>query len=72
MKWKYMLTTPTIWASFDFGEVEADTEAQAIAKALTELKTNLDKVNGVLDSSETTRGFTVSMDFSQLEIAKIN
>lgn len=67
MIWKYQLTTNTIWTSFDYGEVEADTREEAYEKALIELKSNLCKANEFLDSTR----FTIDMDFSQLEIEAI-
>ena len=68
MTWQYMVTTNTIWASFDFGTVEADTREEAKEKAEKEIKNNLDKCNKALDSNEDTKGFTVSIDLGQMEI----
>jgi len=68
MTWQYMLTTNTIWASFDFGTVEADTREEAEVKAKEEVKYNLDKCNEVLSASENTKGFTISVDLEQIEL----
>lgn len=67
-KYRYSLTTNTLWTSFDYGEVEADTREEAREKAFTELKHNLSKVNNALTNCDSTRGFTIDMDFSQIEI----
>jgi hypothetical protein len=71
MKWNYSLTTNTIWISFDYGEVIADTEQEAREKAIKEIKSNLDKVNTTLKNSKETVGFVIDMDFSQVEVEQI-
>lgn len=68
MIYKYSNSTNTIWTSFDYGEVEADTIEEAREKAIIELKYNLCKVNDVLSSADITKNFTIEMDFSQLEV----
>ena len=69
MKWNYSVSTLTIWTSFDYGEVEANSEAEALVKAKAEVSYNLQKCNEVLASSENTKGFTVEIDLSQLTIS---
>ena len=71
MKWNYSLTTHTIWISFDYGEVIADTEQEAREKAIKEIKSNLDKVNTTLKNSKETVGFVIDMDFSQVEVEQV-
>lgn len=71
MKWNYSLTTNTIWISFDYGEVIADTEQEAREKAIKKIKSNLDKVNTTLKNSKETVGFVIDMDFSQVEVEQI-
>lgn len=68
MIWRYQLTTHTIWASFDYGQVEADTEAEALVKAKAQLEYDLKKCNEILAQSDVTSRFEISMDFSQIEV----
>lgn len=66
--WEYKVTTSTIWASFDIGEVEADTREQALEKAKIQVKYDLNKVNHVLASADITSGFRIEIDLDQMEI----
>jgi hypothetical protein len=68
--WEYKLSTNTIWLSFDYGQVTANSEEEAIEKATIELKYHLQKVNDVLQSADVTKGFSIEMDFSQLEVTE--
>jgi hypothetical protein len=72
MLWDYKLTTNTIWTSFDFGQVEANTHEEAEKKALKKLKYDLSKANDALAHCDITDGFTIDMDFSQLEVTEAN
>lgn len=72
MKWKYSNSTNTIWTSFDYGEVEAETYKEAYEKAVIELKYNLHKVNEVLASADVTSTFTIDMNFEQIEVELLN
>ena len=60
--YSYSVSTNTIWASFDFGEVEAENREQALEKAIEQLNYDFDKVNTVLNSADVTSGFTVSFN----------
>tara|TARA_R110000796_G_scaffold58413_8_gene135002 strand:- start:8166 stop:8579 length:414 start_codon:yes stop_codon:yes gene_type:complete len=71
MKWKYILTTNTIWASFDGGEVEADTREEALRLAEEELTANLNLVNEVLAINPSTANATISMGMDQIEVSPI-
>jgi hypothetical protein len=71
MKWEYKLTTNTIWASFDYGEVEAGSEAEALIIAEEKLRYDLAKVNEALNHSNNTTDFSVEMDFTQIEVTLI-
>jgi predicted RNA-binding protein Jag len=71
MKWNYKLTTNTIWASFDFGEVEADTREEAIFKAKSELQLRLNIINHALTCNLNTKGIIIGMDLSQIEVSQI-
>lgn len=68
MIWNYSLSTNTIWTSFDCGQIEADTYEEACALALKELKYNVDKANTVFKHCDITQGFTIDMDYTQLEV----
>lgn len=72
MIWDYSLSTNTIWTSFDCGQVEADTYEEACALALKELKYNVDKANTVFKHCDITQGFTIDMDYTQLEVNLAN
>lgn len=69
MIWDYSLTTSTIWTSFDNGQVEANTYEEACAKALEQLKYDVDKVNTVFKHCDITEGFSLEMDYDQLEVS---
>lgn len=60
MIWNYRLTTNTIWLSFDFGQVEAETKEEAIKNATNQLKEALEKVKPI--------GESISLDFTQIEV----
>ena len=70
-KYTYSCTTNTIWCSFDYGEVEANSLEEARAKALEKIKYDLQKVNDVLNSADVTAGFKIEMDLSRLEVTLI-
>ena len=71
-KWEYSLTTNTIWTSFDHGTVRAKTKEEARELAINKIKYDLDKVNDVLKQADVTRGFSVDMDFTQLELKEVD
>jgi len=64
MIYEYNLSTETIWTSFDFGEVEADSYEEALEKATAEIEANLQKCNDTLKDT----GFTVEMNLDQMQI----
>lgn len=68
MIWEYNNSTSTIWTSFDFGEVEADTKEEALQKAKDKLEYDLGKCNDALKNCDTTNGFKIEMDLSQIEV----
>lgn len=68
MIWDYSLSTNTIWTSFDYGQVEADTYEEACALALKKLKYDVDKANTVFKHCDITEGFTLEMNYEQLEV----
>lgn len=70
-KWNYSCTTNTIWTSFDYGEVEAETYEEAYEKALERLKYDVEKVNHVLQSADVTAEYSIEFDYSQLSIEEI-
>lgn len=69
-KWNYTVSTNTIWTSFDFGTVEAETQEQARKKAIEKLKYDFSKVNDALRHSDNTNGFEVYFDESQVEVSE--
>ena len=70
-KWEYSLTTNTIWTSFDYGVVYADSREEALELAKKEITYNLEKANHVFDSCDVTLGFKIEMDLSQIELKEI-
>lgn len=68
MKYEYSCSTSVIWASFDCGEVEADTKEEALIKAKAELKENFDKANTAFNHCDNTLGFRIEFNDSQIEI----
>jgi hypothetical protein len=68
--WDYKLVTPAMWASFDYGTVEARTIEFARAQALTELQNNFQKVNEVLASADVTKGMTIEFEKSCIEVTE--
>lgn len=70
-KWDYSVTTYTIWSSFDYGSVEAETYEEALEKAKAQLDYNFNKVNEVLNSCDPTIGFKIEYDESQIEVNEI-
>jgi hypothetical protein len=72
MIWDYSLSTSTIWTSFDYGQVEADTYEEAHALALKQLKYDVSKANDVFNHCEITEGFSIEMDYDQLEVKLVD
>ncbi len=70
-KWDYTVSTNTIWTSFDYGQVEAETRAEAFKKAVAQLNYDFKKANEILGSCDPTLGFTISFDESQVEITEV-
>jgi hypothetical protein len=71
MKWYYSVSTNTIWTSFDYGTVEADTREEAKQKALDQLKYDFQKANDALEHCDVTQGFRVEFSESQIEIKEL-
>ena len=69
MIWEYTVSTNTIWTSFDFGEVEADTLGEAIQKAKDEVKSKLDKVNIAISQCDITYGMTIDINLDNIEVS---
>lgn len=69
--WEYSVSTPTIWTSFDCGQVEAKSYEEAMEKAIAKLNYDFRKVNDILGSCDPTIGFTVEFDESQVEVNEI-
>jgi hypothetical protein len=67
-KYRYTVSTNTIWASFDNGELFAEDEADALEKAKTQLKYDFDKVNSVLNSADVTEGFKIEFDINSVTV----
>ncbi len=70
-KYKYTISTNTIWTSFDYGEVEAEDYADARKKAITELSYNFQKANDAFKFCDNTKDFALEFDPTQVEIEEI-
>lgn len=68
MTWEYNMNANTIWTSFDYGEVEADTFEEAYELALKELTYNFNKANEVLKTADVTISFTVEFADDQIDV----
>jgi hypothetical protein len=60
MLYQYSVSSNSIWASFDYGTIEANSPEEAREKAIAELKYNFQKANDALAHSDNTKGFSVS------------
>ena len=67
-KYRYSVSTNTIWTSFDYGEVEAENIDDARTLAIEKLKNDFKKANDVFDHCDITKGFTINFDEKQVEI----
>lgn len=68
MIWEYSNSTNTIWTSFDYGTVEADTREEALKKAKKQLEYDLKKANDALAHCDITNRFKIEMNLDQIEI----
>jgi hypothetical protein len=66
--YEYSVTTATIWTSFDYGEVQAETIEEAIDKATIEVAYSLKKCNDALKQCDFALGFQVSIALDQIEV----
>lgn len=66
--YNYLLSTNTIRASFDGGQVTAEDVSEALRKAKDILSLQLEQVNAVLAGNPQTEGHIISMDMDQIEI----
>lgn len=70
-KFRYSLSTNTIWTSFDFGEVEAENVDGALVKAEAELRYNIGLANAALIAKPETRNWSIEMNYDNIEIEEI-
>lgn len=68
-KYQYSVSTSTIWASFDFGEVEAQNIEEARAKAIEQLRCDFQKANDVFAHCDVTQGFFVEFNEDEVTVA---
>jgi len=64
-KWRYTLSTNTIWLNFDCGEVEAETKEEARQLSLDQLKADLAHANSILGAG------AIEMNLCELVIEEI-
>jgi len=67
-KYSYSASSNTIWASFDYGEVEAENEHEALKIATEEIYTELKNINKVLSVIKQ----SVDINFDNIEINEIS
>ena len=70
-KWRYSVSSNSIWASWDYGEVEAETYEEARKKAIQKLTQDFEKVNIILAIGGGTEGFSIDCDFHGVEVEEI-
>jgi hypothetical protein len=70
-KYEYSVSTSTIWASFDFGEVEAENIQEARELAIDKLKYDFLKANEALNHCDVTNGFSIGFNEDQLQIIEV-
>ena len=66
-KYHYKCTTNTIWLSFDYGEVQAESKEKARYLAIQEIKEHLRKANNLLEDI----GMEISIDFDGIELEEL-
>lgn len=68
--WKYSVSAGSLWTSFDYGNVEAESYEMALEFAKIKLEYDFKMANIALASLG--KGFTVYFDASQIEITEEN
>lgn len=61
-KFNYSISTPSLWTSFDHGEVEATDYADAMNKALEKLEYDFSKANDAFKHCDNTIDFRIEFD----------
>ncbi len=69
--YQYSVSTNTLWTSFDYGTVVAESKEEARKKAIEQLKSDFKKVNDALKHCDNTIDFSIHFDESQVQIEKI-
>lgn len=70
--WRYSVSTNTLWASFDFGTVSAETLNEARNKAIEKLTYDFSKVNDALSHCDNTQGFTIDFNKDSVELEEVS
>lgn len=63
--YRYTVSTNSIWTSFDYGSVDAESIEEARRLAIQELKSNFEKANDALRRCDSTRDLDFSISFSE-------
>jgi len=66
--WRYSITTNTLWTSFDYGTVEAETHGEATAKAIEILDTQFKLVNDALRDNPKTKNLFIAYSKHSIEV----
>ena len=69
MKYYYSVSSNNLWASFDYGEVEANSYEEARELAIKQLKYDFQKANDAFNHCDITQGFSIDFDDSQLLVS---
>ena len=67
--WSYTVSSNSLWTSFDYGTVEADTYEEAYEKAYTKLKEDFDFVNDCLAKAGSDK--TIEFYMHGIEVVRI-
>jgi hypothetical protein len=69
--WEYYLPSNSMWSSFDFGHVKAETLKQALIKAEAEIRYQLNKANAALAANPETAGLNFDINCDGIEIKEV-
>jgi hypothetical protein len=68
--YKYSVSTNTLWASFDFGEVQARSIEEAKVLAIEKITEDFEKANEAFAQCENTRGFSIDFNADEIQITE--
>lgn len=70
-KYTYGVNSPSIWASFDFGTVDAKSDAEARELAILRLRADFEKANYTLGLNVATKGFAINFNEGDVLVKQV-